>query len=277
MRSLFFSPKKELSSVGVEATRYVSILALSSAFVLTSACSEIPDVSGFASGWSISTTADPMTDAEIHTARAWFETDPSFDAQVTISCEGDENLIYSIATYDKNREPATIEGDFWQMRLDSQEPFRNFMSNSRFSNEIKIVNQIGESRGCVRPKNGFGACDWEDVTRVYNQSTTDSLAAAKASQVSLRIPLTNGQVDIVIDQTVSEIRQHLNRCISAVEPPMLQRIDRQNNEEEQRREAAERRRDRQRAAPPIRIGAGPSEEPEEWAPEAQEYAEEAAE
>lgn len=272
MKFLFFNHKKELLSFGNEAICCVRILALSSAFVLTSACSESLDVLGFASGWSISTTSDPMTDTEIHTAIAWFETDPSFDAQVTIRCEGDENLIYSIATYDKNREPATIDGDFWQMRLDSQEPFRNFMSNSRFSNEINIVNQIGVSQGCVRPKNGFGDCNWEDVTRVYSKSTTDSLAAAKASQVSLRVPLTNGQVDIVIDQTEPVIRQHLNRCISAVEPPMLQRIDRQNNEESQRREAAERRRDRQRAAPPIRIGAGPTDEPVEWAPEAEEYA-----
>lgn len=168
--------------------------------------------------WEASRTVDPMTDLRKITAIALFDADPAFNVNVTVECQGDQNFFYYFDVYDKSDDPAETPfgASVFSMRIDDQ-PAKKRFSMSRFTNQIEIK---------VSPY------DLDGASGTMIQATDDSIAAAKASRLALRIPLRNGQVDVIIDQTDPTIRSVLDECIRAVEPTVLEEIRKRNADEE---------------------------------------------
>jgi hypothetical protein len=164
--------------------------------------------SSSASEWSFATTTDPMTDAEVVTAKRRIDAgDHVVDAQVR--CTGGTKLQYEfdIFTKDDSGDGIALQQGFnfngvpnlsrrYEIRLDSGSPATASV-NSRHSNAI-----LTEAADSVRPS-------------LFGPSPSDPQRMAAARKITIKVPMLHNDLTFEGPQTDSQIRNFLDSCHKA--------------------------------------------------------------
>jgi hypothetical protein len=157
------------------------------------------------SGWGFTTSTDPMSDAEVVSAKRRIEAgDYLVDAKVT--CTGRTTLQYEFDIFRKDdsgdgialQEGMGLNGvpflsRTYEIRLDSG-PRATATVNSRHSNAI-----VTKASDSVQPS-------------LFGPSPTDSQRIAAARKITIKVPMQHNDLTFEIPQTDSNIRQFLDAC-----------------------------------------------------------------
>jgi hypothetical protein len=139
------------------------------------------------SGWSVEQKTDAMSDASLASATATFAGE-DFDVEAEVTCNQAGFLDYKLVTFDKSGEPAPFRPGtrtgayFVQFRPDKAKAETAYQTVHRFNNQILI--------------RGFQA-----------------LRAARATQLSVKFPLLNGEETLTIDQSDPKFRAAMQTCL----------------------------------------------------------------
>lgn len=156
-------------------------------------------------GWGFTTSTDPMSDAEVVTAKRRIEAgDYLVDAKVT--CTGRTTLQYEFDIFRKDesgdgialQEGMGLNGvpylsRKYEIRLDSG-PSATATVNSRHSNAI-----VTKASDSVQPS-------------LFGPSPTDSQRIAAARKITIKVPMQHNDLTFEVPQSDSSIRQFLDAC-----------------------------------------------------------------
>lgn len=157
------------------------------------------------SGWGFTTSTDPMTDAEVVTAKRRIDAgDYLVDAQVT--CTGRTTLQYEFDIFKKDdsgdgialQQGLGLNGvpylsRTYQIRLDSGSTATATV-NSRHSNAI-----VTKASDSVQ-------------SSLFGPSPNDSQSMAAARKITIKVPMLHNDLTFEVPQSDSNIRQFLDAC-----------------------------------------------------------------
>ncbi|MBC9032688.1 SHOCT domain-containing protein [Sphingomonas sp. JC676] len=156
--------------------------------------------------WQISTKTDPMTDVTSTIAAKNFEL-PTAIIDVTISCSSTGQIVYQLASFDRERKPLEMRGGIndnmspyvaYEVRVGEAAPTREVFSNPPYNNFISLETPDPEAMG---------------IAAALGSARTTSDALSTAERVTFGLHLVHSDEALVLDQTAPSVASTLKPCV----------------------------------------------------------------